>query len=96
MHNDKHGNRLRRVNDIVTTILAKHDPARAFGLDDDLGRLGLTSIDMVELMLAVEGEFDLVIPPSEITTENFRSVAAVDRLVARLVAQSGGLDVEAA
>ena len=96
MPNDQRSDRLRRVTSVVTAILAKHDQTRPVGLDDDLARLGFTSIDMVELMLSIEGDFDLLIPPGEITTENFRSVAAVDRLVARLTAQSGGLGVEAA
>ena len=90
------GDRQRRVTSVVTVILAKHDQAHPVGLDDDLARLGFTSIDMVELMLAVEGEFDLMIPPSDITTENFRSIAAVDRLIARLYVESGELGVEAA
>ena len=96
MLNDQIGNHLRRVTDVVTFILAKHGQTRPVGPDDDLARLGFTSIDMVELMLAIEGEFDLLIPPGDITTENFRSIAAVDRLVARLGGQSGGLGVEAA
>ena len=96
MRTNQIGERLRRVTGVVTIILAKHDQSRPVGLDDDLARLGFTSIDMVELMLAIEGEFDLLIPPSDITTENFRSIAAVDRLVARLCAESGELGVEAA
>ncbi len=53
--------------------------------DADLGRLGLTSIDMVELMLGIEAEFDIAIPPAEITLQSFRSVSAVTALVMRLV-----------
>jgi acyl carrier protein len=43
--------------------------------------VGLTSMDMVNLMLAVEAEFDFTIPQSEITPENFQSVETLDRLV---------------
>ena len=43
--------------------------------------VGLTSMDMVNLMLAVEAEFDFTIPQSDITPENFQSVETLNRLV---------------
>jgi acyl carrier protein len=43
--------------------------------------VGLTSMDMVNLMLAVEAEFDFTIPQDEITPENFQSVGTLARLV---------------
>jgi acyl carrier protein len=42
---------------------------------------GLTSMDMVNLVLAVESEFDLMIPETSITPANFRSVAAISTLI---------------
>ncbi|MBB4257479.1 MULTISPECIES: phosphopantetheine-binding protein [unclassified Bradyrhizobium] len=44
--------------------------------------VGLTSMDMVNLMLAVEAEFDFTIPQAEITPENFQSVETLERMVA--------------
>ncbi len=52
--------------------------------EDKLTEIGLTSIDMVNLMLAVEAEFDVMIPPSDITPENFRSVATIEAMIAKL------------
>ena len=43
--------------------------------------IGLTSMDMVNLMLGVEAEFDFTIPQPEITPENFQSVEALRRMV---------------
>jgi acyl carrier protein len=43
--------------------------------------VGLTSMDMVNLMLSVEAEFDFTIPQGEITPENFQSVGTLTRLV---------------
>ena len=43
--------------------------------------VGLTSMDMVNLMLAVEAEFDFTIPQGEITPDNFQSVGTLTRLV---------------
>jgi acyl carrier protein len=40
----------------------------------------------VNLMLGVETEFELTIPQSDITPDNFRSVASVEALLTRLLA----------
>ena len=45
---------------------------------------GLSSLDTVNLMLAVEGEFDLFIPQGEMTPENFHSAARIAALLERL------------
>lgn len=72
---------------VVENVLAKHGLERAPAVEAELGRFGMTSIDMVELMFGVEAEFDLSIPPTEITPENFRSIAAIAALVSRLSPQ---------
>ena len=41
---------------------------------------------MVNLMLAVEAEFDLEIPQAEMTPENFRSIETIETLVGALAA----------
>lgn len=56
-------------------VLAEVDPVAR------LVDVGLTSMDMVNLMLGVEAEFDFTIPQSEITPENFCSVATLQRMV---------------
>ena len=43
--------------------------------------IGLGSMDMVELMLKVEAEFDLTLPQPEITPENFQSVKTLERMI---------------
>ena len=54
-----------------------------FPLDAQLSDLGISSLKMVNLMLAVELDFDIAIPQSDITPENFHSVAAIQALVVR-------------
>ncbi len=44
----------------------------------------ITSLDMVSLVAELEEEFDILIPPVEIVTENFDSVDAIAALVERL------------
>ena len=65
-------------------VASKHGVVGPVAEDADLGRLGMTSIDMVELMLGVEAEFDVAIPASEITLQNFSSVSSIAALVSRL------------
>lgn len=58
-----------------------------FPVDQQLSDLGVSSLKMVNLMLAVELEFDIAIPQSDITPENFHSVAAMEALVVRTLSQ---------
>jgi acyl carrier protein len=56
-------------------------------LDAQLSDLGISSLKMVNLMLAVELEFDIAIPQADITPENFHSLASIEALVARTLGQ---------
>ncbi len=69
------------ITGIVETLLAKRAPGAVAGPDDNLTDLGLTSLDMVGLMLAIEDEFEIEIPQKRMTPANFRSIAAIEGLV---------------
>ncbi|MGB7100693.1 MAG: phosphopantetheine-binding protein [Xanthobacteraceae bacterium] len=71
-----------RVALLVRGILDKRAITRPVGRDDDLRASGLSSLDIVNLMLAVEAEFAVKIPEREMTPANFRSVARIAALVA--------------
>jgi acyl carrier protein len=73
-----------RVNALVQALLAKRSIDRLIGRDDDLGENGLSSLDLVNLMLAVEAEFDLNISDADMRPANFRSIARIEALVERL------------
>lgn len=73
-----------RITGLVRQILAKRGVDRAPGRDDDLGESGLSSLDTVNLMLAVEAEFDVKIPERDMTPANFRSIARIEALIAAL------------
>lgn len=60
---------------------------KPFPVEQQLSDLGISSLKMVNLMLAVELEFDVTIPQSDITPENFHSVAAIQALLVRILAQ---------
>lgn len=74
-----------RVTSLVRELLAKRSVTRPVGDDEDLTEAGLTSLDMVNLMLAVEAEFDLKIPDRDMTPANFRTIARIDALVGALL-----------
>ena len=68
---------------LVKAILEQNSIVMEFDPDSRLADIGLTSMDMVNLMLGVEAEFDFTIPQSEITPENFKSVKTLERMIAR-------------
>jgi acyl carrier protein len=74
-----------RVTALVLQLLAKRSIDRPVGADEALSECGLTSLDTVNLMLAVEAEFDIKIPDREMTPSNFRSIARIGELVEALL-----------
>lgn len=78
------GSTSERITEVVRQILAVRSITRAFTAQDDLREVGLTSLDMVNLVLAVESALAVSIPEAEITPNNFRSVASIEALVSGL------------
>jgi acyl carrier protein len=70
-----------RITAIVCRMLLKRGVAAVPGVADNLRDAGLTSLDMVNLMLAIEAEFDIEIPQSAMTPDNFDTVGAMDVLI---------------
>jgi acyl carrier protein len=70
-----------RILALVNAILKQNSIAANVLPDSRLADVGLTSMDMVNLMLGVEAEFDLTIPQSEITPDNFQSIKALERMI---------------
>ena len=74
-----------RVAQLVRQLMARRSIDRLVGYEDVLSECGLSSLDMVNLMLAVETEFDIKIPDRGMTPSNFRSIAQIDKLVGALL-----------
>lgn len=70
-----------RILMLVKTILQQNSAAGEILPESRLVDIGLTSMDMVNLMLSVEAEFDLTLPQSEITPDNFRSVQMIHQMI---------------
>jgi acyl carrier protein len=58
-----------------------------FPLEAQLSDLGISSLKMVNLMLAVEVEFDIAIAQVDITPENFHSLKSIEVLIERTLSQ---------
>lgn len=72
------------VTEVVRRMLMERSIDGTVTADADLREIGLTSLDMVDLVLSVECAFDLQIPEAQITPANFRSISAIDALVSTL------------
>ena len=70
-----------RVLALVKGILEQNSMTATVDPESRLVDVGLTSMDMVSLMLGVEAEFDFTIPQSEITPENFQSIKTLQSMI---------------
>ena len=70
-----------RILALVKDILVQNSITADVGAESRLVDIGLTSMDMVNLMLSVEAEFDFTIPQGEITPENFQSVKTLELMI---------------
>ena len=74
-----------RLGALARQLLARRGMDREPARDEDLGESGLTSLDIVNLMLAVEAEFEVKIPDRDMTPANFRTVARIEALLGTLL-----------
>ena len=74
----------RRVSEIVQQAMPKQTPVGSLIGDTNLFDAGLTSMAMAKLMLTIEVAFDITIPDADLHPDNFRSMEAIEALVARL------------
>jgi acyl carrier protein len=77
-----------RVSRVVVDIALRNGVTKPIRATDGLVDIGLNSIAMVDLMLAIEAAFDVTIPQPDLTPENFRSIASIEAVMARLAVGS--------
>jgi acyl carrier protein len=70
-----------RIVAIACLMLVKRGNSKIPAPEENLRQMGLTSLDMVNLMLAIEAEFGIEIPQSAMTPENFETVRNIEALV---------------
>ena len=71
----------KRLIALVGSILIQNAITTEVDAESLLVDVGLNSVDMVNLMLGVEAEFDFTIPQAKITPENFASIQTLERLI---------------
>lgn len=74
----------QKIADLVHRLLRDRSVDRPFGFENNLRDVGLTSLDMTNLVLSVEADFSIRIPDRAITPANFTSVATIARLMMEL------------
>jgi acyl carrier protein len=74
-----------RVISLVSDILSANSIVVDVLPGSRLADIGMTSMDMVNLMLAVEAEFDMTIPQADITPANFQSPQTIERLISKQI-----------
>jgi len=75
-----------RVADLIKRVITKRALTFPTSHDEDLRNLGLSSLDMVNLVLSVESEFNVTIPEMDITPKSFRSISTISALITGLLA----------
>jgi acyl carrier protein len=58
--------------------------------DDDLYEAGLTSLSAVDLMLALEQEFDFLVPDDSLNRRTFASIGSIAAMVQRVTSGPTG------
>ena len=81
---------LERIITLVERILERKPDSAPLNTQARLNELGMSSMKMINLMLAIEVEFDVTIPQADITPDNFDSIASVEALVVRLLGAAPG------
>jgi acyl carrier protein len=78
------------MDETIRDILAEHGrfPVDVTNIDeqDDLFRAGMTSHASVNVMLALEDEFDIEFPESMLRKSTFESVSAIRAALSELIA----------
>jgi acyl carrier protein len=76
---------VQNADRIVALVGGFLENAPVLPRNKDLQELGLTSMQMVNLMLSIEAEFDLTIPSSKLIPANFRTIENIEALLRDLL-----------
>jgi acyl carrier protein len=63
---------------IAHELLSDRGQAEVGDDDDLLGTWAIDSVGVMSLVLFVEEEFELAVPPEDVTIENFLSIRAIE------------------
>ena len=75
---------VEKVSAVVQKVAGEHGIKSPIGAEECLVDRGMTSMALVDLMLAVEVDFDITIPQRDLTPTNLRSIQSLGLLLERL------------
>lgn len=73
-----------KLHDVLREHMPEAPAEGALDPEASLVDLGIDSLRLVELIIALEDSFEIVIPDEEMLAENFRTVGTISALVDRL------------
>lgn len=73
-----------RLVGVVGALMRRRQLALPSDLDQSLRDAGLKSLDLVNMMLAVEDEFGIEIPQDLLTIDNFRTIRTIEQLLSQV------------
>ena len=76
---------IERIGILLQGVLSKGALSRFVSPSEPLPEAGVSSMDMVSLMLAIEADFELFIPSEDVNPKNFRSIASIASMVGNLL-----------
>jgi acyl carrier protein len=77
-----------KIANIVHQLLKERAVDKPFNFNENLLSVGLTSLEMTNLVLSIEEEFSIRIPDRAITPANFMTVATIGGLIRDLMTPS--------
>ena len=84
MPDDPDGSVRTRIFEVVHALMRRRQLPVPVRVDQSLRDAGLKSLDLVNMMLAIEDEFGIAFPQDRLTTDHFRSVGSIELLVTEL------------
>jgi len=73
----------RSPEQILRAFLARHVPAALESEEDFFARGYVSSLFALQLVVFVEKQFGITVEPEDLSLDNFRSIGAMERFVAR-------------
>jgi acyl carrier protein len=70
-----------RLLDLIRPLLRLLPADQTLAMDAELGKLGLDSLQSIDLLMALEQEFNVQIPDEKITVESFTTPANILALI---------------
>ncbi|MWC28058.1 acyl carrier protein [Paenibacillus sp. MMS18-CY102] len=82
------GVKLEDLVEIVSSVLQTEDmPLDELNEDTDLRNYNLSSITAVELIVAVEERYDIIVPEDDLMIENVNTIAKLRELITKYISE---------